>query len=217
MHRAEQRDPERLWSRQLNAIDWSTEGRAKPTLHHTVHHGFRPEAITQEMLALHGDRVDRSLLPGAETAPLLASTSLPDLEVVATWELALDDLPTSPIFVPRDPGADPARSRYAGSDPGGHDGWIVLPVVSDAGFRVEVFDAGAVGSGPVAIATAPGMRVPFVLHSAWMPAATSTRGDGHERVRFADELDRIAELPDDLQRVARQVAADLDDAAPHPS
>ncbi|HRW38365.1 MAG TPA: carotenoid oxygenase family protein [Aquihabitans sp.] len=213
-HRAEQRDPERLWSRQLNAIDWSTEGRARPTLHHTVHLGYRPEAITQEMLALYGDRVDRSLLPGEEIAPRVVTSSMPDLDVVADWELGVDDLPTSPIFVPRDPGVDPAASRYAGSDPGGHDGWVVVPVLNDAGFRVEVFDAAAVGAGPIATAAAPGMRLPFVLHSAWMPRAVSTRGDGRERVRFADELDRIGELPDDLQREARRVADDLADAAP---
>ena len=78
VHRAEQRDPERLWSRQLNAIDWSTEGRTAPTMHHTVHQGFRPEAITQEMLALYRDRVDPSLLPNGETPPLLVTSSMPD-------------------------------------------------------------------------------------------------------------------------------------------
>jgi carotenoid cleavage dioxygenase-like enzyme len=217
VHRAEQRDPERLWTRQLNAIDWSTEGRTAPTVHHTVHQGFRPEAITQEMLALYGDRVDRSLLPSGETLPRVVTSSMPDLEVVAEWELAQDDLPTSPIFVPRDPGADPAKSRYAGSDPGGHDGWVVVPVLNDDGFRVEVFDAAAVGAGPIAVASAPGMTVPFVLHSAWMPRAVSTRDDGRQRTRFADELDRIGELPDDLQQVAHQVADDLVQRAPLPA
>ena len=63
-------------------------------------------------------------------------------------ELALDDFPTSPIFVPRDPGADPGRSRYAGSDPGGHDGYVVVPIMNDDGFRVEVYDAADVVAGP---------------------------------------------------------------------
>ena len=142
---------------------------------------------------------------------------MPDLEVTAEWELAQDDFPTSPIFVPRDPGADPAKSRYAGSDPGGHDGWVVVPIVNDDGFRVEVFDAADVGAGPVAVAAKPGMVVPFVLHSAWMPRAVSTAGDGRHRNRFADELERIGELPDDLAAVVTQVADDLDQGAPLPA
>ena len=214
VHRAEQREPDRLWSRQLNAMDWSTEGRCAPTLHHTVHQGFRPEGITQQMLALYGDRVDRSLLPPDETRPRVVSTALPDLAITAEWELAVDDFPTSPIFVPRDAGADPTKSRYAGSDPGGHDGWVVVPVVNDDGFRVEVYDAGNVGAGPVATAAKPGMTVPFVLHSAWLPRVVSTAGDGRSRNRFADELDRIGELPDDLAAVALRVADDLVQGAP---
>lgn len=142
---------------------------------------------------------------------------MPDLEVASEWVLAQDDLPTSPIFVPRDPGADPRKSRYSGADPGGHDGWVVVPIVNDDGFRVEVFDASDVGAGPVATAAKPGMTLPFVLHSAWMPQVVSADGDGRRRNRFADELDRVGELPDDLAAVAHQVADDLDQGAPMPA
>ena len=212
LHRDELRDPELLWTRQLNAMDWSTEGRSAPTLHHTVHQGFRPEAITQRMLALYGDRVDRSLFPAEETPPLLASMNTDDMCLTGHHEFAMDDFPTSPIFVPRDAGSDPTRSSYAGSDPGGHDGFVVVPVVNDDGFRVEVFDAHDVGRGSRCTIAERGMTLPFVLHSAWMPrAVSSSEGTG---VRFSDELDRIDELPDDLAQVARQVAADLDDRVP---
>jgi carotenoid cleavage dioxygenase-like enzyme len=212
VHRAEQRQPDLLWTRQLNAIDWSTEGRSRPTVHHTVHQGWRPEGITQAMVDLYGDRVDRTLWPSDETAPLVVTSSMPDLDVIAVHELDLDDFPTSPIFVPRDPGADPARSRYAGSDPGGHDGYVVVPVINDSGFRVEVYDAGDVGRGPVATLSKPGVTVPFVLHAAWMPEVhTSSEGPGN---RFADELDRIGELPDDLADEVRRVADDLLHGAP---
>ena len=211
-HRDELRDPELLWTRQLNAMDWSTEGRSAPTLHHTVHQGWRPEAVTQAMLALYGDRVDRTLWPREETLPLVVSTDLDTMSVAGHHELGLDDFPSSPIFVPREPGVDPDRSAYAGSDPGGHDGWVVVPVMNDDGFRVEVFDAGRVAAGPLATLAAPGMTVPFVLHSAWMPRVV----EAPERnlARFSDELDRIDELPDELATVAREVADELDAAAP---
>jgi all-trans-8'-apo-beta-carotenal 15,15'-oxygenase len=209
-HRAELRDPKLLWTRQLNAMDWSTEGRTRPTSHHFVCHGWRPEAITQKMLGLYGDRVDRSLWPTGETPPLVATMAMPDLGLTGHHELGLDDFPTSPIFVPRDPGADATHSRHAGSDPGGHDGYVVVPIMNDDGFRVEAYDAADVSRGPVATLRAPGMTVPFVLHSAWMPSVAAPTS--HERVRFSDELDRVDELPDDLAQVARQVARDLDDA-----
>lgn len=212
LHRAEQRDPELLWTRQLCAMDWSTEGMSHPTLHHTVHQGWRPEAITQEMLALYRDRVDRSLWPENETVPLVVSTDRDDLNVAAVWELAVDDFPTSPIFVPRDPGADPTHSRYAGSDPGGHDGWVVVPILNDDGFRVEAYDASAVDRGPVAVLAKPGVTVPFVLHSAWMPRVVPA--EDRPRLRFSDELDRVDELPEDLARVAQEVAAELDEREP---
>ena len=126
-------------------------------------------------------------------------------------EFALDDMPTSPIFVPRDPGSIPGSSRYAGSDPGGHDGYVVVPVVNDQGFRVEVFDAAAVGSGPLATLAGSGVavEVPFVLHSAWMPRVVASQDQ--PRLKFSDELDRIDQLPDDLAAAARQVARDLDE------
>jgi all-trans-8'-apo-beta-carotenal 15,15'-oxygenase len=212
VHRAELRMPDLLWTRQLNAMDWSTEGRSDPTVHHTVHQGFRPEAITQEMLALYGDRVDRTVMPSAETTPKVVTTALPDLEVIAVHELAMDDFPTSPIFVPRDPGADPSRSRHAGSRPGGHDGFIVVPILNDDAFRVEVFDAADVGRGPLAVASSPGMHVPFLLHAAWMTTpVTSSPGPGNT---FADELDQIGELPDDLADVVLEVARELEEGVP---
>lgn len=205
---AEQRDPSRLWGRQLNAMDWSAEGVAAPTLHHTVHQGWRPEAVTQKMLALYRDRVDRSQWPAEETLPLVVSSSRPDLVVTAAYELALDDFPTSPIFVPRHAGSDASKSRYSGPDPGGHDGYVVVPVMNDDGFRVEVFRADAVDAGPVATLSKPAMTVPFVLHSAWMPRVVGA-DPGIERLRFGDELTRIDELDDDLAAAAREVAAEL--------
>ncbi|NLD78139.1 MAG: carotenoid oxygenase [Acidimicrobiales bacterium] len=210
-HRAESLDPQRLWTRQLNAMDWSTEGMSNPVSHHLVHQGWRPEAITQRLLALYGDRVDRTLWPEEETPPLVVTLERQDLTVTSEYELAMDDFPSSPIFVPRDPDAA-GTSRYAGSDPGGHDGWVVVPIINDDGFRVEVFDAGDVGSGPVATLAEPGMKVPFILHSAWMLRAEPAQD--RPRLRFADELARVGELPDDLARVAHEVAADLDEGVP---
>ena len=206
-HHAELRDPERLWTRQLNAMDWSTEGLSRPTSHHMVNQGWRPEAVTQKMLNLYKDRVDRSLWPAEETLPMVVTAERDELTVTSEYELAMDDFPTSPIFVPRGVGGDGDQSRYAGTEPGGHDGWVVVPVMNDSGFRVEVFDAANVGRGPVATLAKPGMTVPFVLHSAWMPRAVAA--DDRARHRFSDELERVCELPEDLASAVLDVAREL--------
>lgn len=212
LERAQLRDPELLWTRQLSAMDWSTEGRARPTAHHMVYQGWRPEAVTQKMLAIYGDRVDRTVWPDDETVPLLMSVSMPDLAPTSHHEFSLDDFPTSPIFAPRDPGTEPGRSRHAGADPGGHDGYVVVPVCSDQGFRVDVFDAGAVSRGPIASLSDGEMTLPFILHSAWVPSAVTA--PDLERNRFSNELDRVDELPDDLAMVARTVAHEIDEGVP---
>lgn len=201
-HRAEQREPDLLWTRQLNAMDWSDEGRSHPTVHHTVHQGWRPEGVTQKMLALYGDRIDRSLLPSEETSPLVVTSSMPDLAVTHVHELGLDDFPSSPIYAP----------RRGGSQPGGHDGYVVVPIMNDDGFRVEVFDGADVSTGPLATLASPGFTVPFLLHSSWM--STASPAPDAERLRFADELGRIDELPDDLAAVAVEVAHELDEGVP---
>ncbi|RJL25231.1 carotenoid oxygenase family protein [Bailinhaonella thermotolerans] len=202
-------DPERYWQAELSAIDWSREGITAPTVHHLVFQGFHPEGINQRALRNYGDRVDRSLFPGSETPSVLATLERDTLKPRSEWAWSLDDYPTSPVFVPRSPGAD-GRSRYAGADPGGHDGYLVVIVHNDARFRVEVFDAADVSRGPVAVlAPPPGTVIPFMIHSAWMPRAVAA-DPGIERLRFADDLDgRLDQLDPELRAVAREVAAEI--------
>ena len=62
------------------------------------------------------------------------------------------------------------------------------------------------------MASKPGMHVPFVLHAAWMTTPiTSSPGPTNT---FADELDRLGELPDDLAAVVQDVARELEAGVP---
>jgi carotenoid cleavage dioxygenase-like enzyme len=208
--RAHLEEPDRYWATQLSAMDWSGEGQERPTRHHMLFGGYRPEAIAERYLDLYAGRVDPSVLPGEETPSVLATLDRDTLKPATDFVFPLDEYPTSPCFVPRDPGAA-ATSRYAGSDPGGHDGYVVVPVLRDGGTRVEVFDAAEVGAGPVAgLATPAGETLPFLIHSSWMPRAA---GADHsiERLSFADEVDvaRLAQLPADLAAAAQAVALEL--------
>lgn len=207
--RATMCEPDLYWATQLSAMDWSIEGQAAPTVHHLLTSGYHPEVVTRRALDLYAERVDPGRLPPEEVSPALVTLDRGSLAPMRDWTFASGDYPSSPCFVPRDPGS--GGSRYAGVDPGGHDGWLVVPVLNDDGFRVEVFDAAGVDHGPVAVLAAPGgATMPFLIHSAWMPAARSASTD-LERLRFTDELDdaRLATLPDDLAAVAREVAASL--------
>ncbi|MEW2358387.1 carotenoid oxygenase family protein [Spirillospora sp. NPDC029432] len=208
--RARAYDPERWWQAELSAIDWSLEGQTAPTRHHLVYIGFHPEAVNRRALDNYAGRVDPALFPREETPAVLVTHDRDDLKPLAEWTFALDDYPTSPSFVPRAPGGA-GRTRYAGTDPGGHDGYLVVAVHNDDRFRVELFDAADVSRGPVAVLAPPrGTTLPFLIHSAWMPEAVPAPS-GLGRLRFADDLDdRLDQLPPDLAATAREVAAELE-------
>lgn len=199
---------------ELSAMDWSLEALREPTLHHIAYQGFRPGTVTQRALSRYADRIGP--LPRDDTPGALVTLQRGSLEEHARWEYPkVGDHITSPAFVPSQAAPSPIgeRARYAGEHPGGHVGHVVLPVLSDDGFRVELFDAADVGRGPVAVLAAPSRTcVPLLLHSAWMPRAVAPTDV--ERLRFADELDpgAMQALGPDLAAVALGVAADLDDA-----
>ncbi len=204
---AEIYDPERYHTRQLSAFDWSAEGWEHPEAVHSVYHGFRPEAVQQRMLDLYADRVDRAMLPTEEMPCTLATHSWDGLQTISEYRWRdTTDVATSPIFVPRSAGRD-GRSRHAGERPGGLHGFVVVPVLSDHGMRVEIFDANNVGAGPLCTLASPNHAVPFVLHSAWTPTLGVVTDTDH--AAFGDELGQIDQLDDDLANVAREVAREL--------
>jgi hypothetical protein len=192
---------------QLSAMDWSIEGMSAPTLHHVTYQGCRPGNISRRAAELYEGRIDldqvREDTPGA-----LCSFERPSMELKARWDYPdVSDHITSPAFAPR--GAP--RGGYAGGQPGGHDGYVVQPVCSDNGFRVEVFDAASVSAGPVA--TLMGTKkecIPAVLHSAWMPAFHELADA--ERLCFSEELsdERMASVPEELHPAVRAVAEECD-------
>lgn len=186
------------WNLQLSAMDWSIEGQRSPTHHHVVFQGRRPSMLARRVLDVYRERVGAEVA-GAEQAASLATFRRGGLALHARHEFATDDLPSSPIFVPR-----------RGGTPGGGDGWVVVPVLNDDGARIELFDAADVGRGPIAVlAPDGGTQLPFMLHSVWMPAAASA--PDVERLRFADDVDAslLGRLSDEQREAVLAVAADL--------
>ena len=191
---------------QLSAMDWSTEGMSSPTLHHVTYQGCRPGSISLRAARLYEGRIDLDRVR-EETPGALCSFERGSMELKARWEYSdLSDHITSPAFAPR-----AAAGSYVGAQPGGHDGYVVQPVCNDNGFRVDVFDAARVSAGPVATLAGTNKEcVPFVLHSAWMPAFHGLADA--DRLRFSDELseERMASVPAELHPAIRAVAEECD-------
>ncbi|WP_030164949.1 carotenoid oxygenase family protein [Spirillospora albida] len=204
--KARAHDPSRWWQAELSAIDWSLEGQLNPTRHHLIFLGFHPEAINQRALSNYEGRIDTSLFPEEETPATLVTLDRDGLKPLAEWTFSLDDYPTSPSFIPRGQGG----TRYAGTAPGGHDGYLLVAVHNDDRFRLELFDAADVSRGPLAVLAPPrGTTVPFLIHSAWMPEANPAP-PSLDRLTFADDLGtRLDVLDGDLAATAREVADEL--------
>lgn len=196
---------------QLSAMDWSPEGLAAPTAHHVVYQGYRPHNISRRALGAYRDRIDARQLPTREGNAVLATFERNGLRLKSAYRYPeVDVLPTSPIFVPRGAGGTDDKWKLAGRAPGGHEGFVVVPVLRDAGLRVDVFDAADVGRGPLASLGSPhGEGAPLLLHAAWMPTAEAA--PAHQRLRFADDYmaAELNALPADLRAAVLEVAAEL--------
>ena len=172
---------------QLSGMDWSLEGLSHPTLHHVTYQGCRPGNISERAAKMYEGRIDldqvREETPGRAGHVRAGQHGAEE----PVWEYTdTSDHITSPTFAPRSAG-DGTERQLRGPEAGGHDGYVVQPVLSDGGLRVDLFDAANVGAGP--IATLKGTNnetVPVILHSAWMPQP-SGRVDA-DRLRFSDEL-----------------------------
>ena len=195
---------------QLSAMDWSTEGMSSPTLHHVTYQGCRPGNISRRAAELYEGRIDldqvREDTPGAlcsfERGEHGAEGALGVPRRLAT---------TSPHR--RSPPAGSALAAATpGGEPGGHDGYVVQPVCSDNGFRVERVRrrqrVGRAGRHARRRRTRSASR--RVLHSAWMPAYHELADA--ERLRFSDELsdERMASVPEELHAAVRAVAEECD-------
>ncbi|HMS90586.1 MAG TPA: carotenoid oxygenase family protein [Acidimicrobiales bacterium] len=196
---------------QLSAMDWSTEGMGNPTLHHVDYQGCRPGSISARAAALYEGRIDLDRLR-EETPGALCSFERGSMALAARWEYPdTSDHITSPTFAPRSVGSTPGASAHSGRNPGGHDGYVVQPVCSDDGLRIELFDAARVGDGPIATLMGTNKEaIPLILHSAWSPAHHELVEA--ERLSFSSELTEAAlgALPDELRASVHEVAAELD-------
>jgi carotenoid cleavage dioxygenase-like enzyme len=205
---------EQTFNNQLSAMDWSLEGLSRPTRHHMMFSGYRPYNVSQRALDAYRDRFDRRELPAEESPCHLVSVERGSCKPLSSYLYpTVEDWAGSPIFVPREPGR--GGDELTGRDPGGHDGYVVVPVLSDAGFRVDCFDAADVSRGPIAqLRGQRNERIGLILHSCWLPEARPA--PDVERLRFAEDFSPadLAGLSPVEAETLERVARELDEGLP---
>ena len=85
------------------------------------------------------------------------------------------------------------------------DGYIAIVVLSDdtstegsTGDELWIFDAADLAQGPLARLAHPDLKLPFTLHTAWMPAVAPRTASYNVDVR-ADHEEAVAKLNEELQ------------------
>lgn len=123
--------------------------------------GFDPDLVSEDWWALYGDAtdglVDPADLPTEAIPGSLSRVELESMKVAEVWSFAHGGFPSPPTFVPRRGSDDP------------DDGYVLVVVHQDGAKELQVFDAGHIGEGPLARATAPHFNPPLLLHSCWAP------------------------------------------------
>ncbi|WP_018504879.1 carotenoid oxygenase family protein [Parafrankia discariae] len=112
--------------------------------------------------------VDR--LPSREIPSSLVCIDLETMTEQSAWSFPAGTTGESPVFVP---------------DPAGGPGWAVIFVHHSDRTELQVFDALALGAGPVAVATAAGLKLSVQFHSGYLPDIR-LRDTGYERSFAAD-------------------------------
>jgi len=149
--------------------------------------GFDPDLVPQEWWDLYGDATDGLVAPAdlpTEAVPgSLARLDLDLMDVVDVYTYAPGSFPSPPTFVPR-----------VGSQ-GPEDGYVVVVVHQDGPKEVQVFDAGAVGAGPIARAGSPTFNPGLLLHSCWMADRRGPRPSSYRVPLGRDVLGAVAGIP----------------------
>ena len=157
--------------------------------------GFDPDLVPQAWWDLYGDATDGAVAPGdlpdAVVPGSLARFDLDAMEVAEVWSYPEGAFPSPPTFVPRAGSEDP------------DDGYVVVVVHQDGPKEVQVFDALAIGRGPVARATAPGFTPNLMLHSCWMPDRTGPRPSAYRVPWWRDVAGALAAMPRVLVSLVR--------------
>lgn len=188
---------DRFWGPVLATRDrFTTAARARARQLWFAGIGFEPDLVPEEWWRLYGDAdlnclVHPKDLPTEPVPASLVRFDLDAMEIVERWTFDGGAFASPPQFVPRRGSTAP------------DDGYVLTMVHRDGDKELQLFDAAAIGDGPVARASAPGFRPPLLLHSCWMPPRSAGRRSDYRVPLWADVRGSIRDLPRHLVSMVR--------------
>lgn len=188
---------DRFWGPVLATRDRSTaDARGRNDRLWFAGIGFDPDLVAESWWKLYGDAdlnclVHPKDLPTEAQPASLVEFDLEEMRIVDRWAYEGGAFPSPPQFVPR---------RDA-SGPG--DGYVLVMVHRDGDKELQLFDASALGAGPVARVTGRGFRPPLLLHSCWMPPPSGRTRPDYRVSLAADLWGAVRDLPRHLVAMAR--------------
>ncbi len=189
-------DVDRCWGGVLTTSDTTRQGartHQRQLFYAAI--GFDPDLVPEPWWDLYHDAADAVVapveLPEHPVAGSLSRVDLEAMKVADVWTYEDGAFPSPPTFVPR-----------VGSDEP-DDGYVAVVVHRDGPKELQLFDAGDLGSGPVARATAPDFNPALLLHSCWMPDRVGPRSSSYRVSRRRDVLGALRGIPGVLARLVR--------------
>lgn len=190
-------DPARHWATILYSRDMRRPALERGKYLWQAYFGCDPEMLITGVVEMYRDHPYRVVpvdeLPREDIPSTLVCIDLESMSEQSSWTFPAGSYGQSPVFVP---------------DPKGGDGWVVMFVQFPDRTEVQVFDALALGRGPVAVASAPDLKQSFQVHSGFMPSIRS-QDTGYRRPLAADIGDGWRSLPEAAHGVIESVLAEF--------
>ncbi|CAO5192635.1 Dioxygenase [Frankia sp. AiPs1] len=152
-------DSDRHWATLLYARDMRPAGLETGRHLWQAYWGCDPDMLVTRVVDLYRDHPHREVpiarLPTREIPSSLVHLDLETMTEKSAWPFPSGTAGESPVFVP---------------DTDGGPGWVAIVVHHPDRTELQLFDAHSLGAGPVAVATAPGLRLSIQFHSLHLPA-----------------------------------------------
>ncbi len=186
-------DPKRHWATLLYTRDMRPPALQRGRYLWQAYWGCDPEMLITRIVEMYRDHPYRVVpveeLPKEEIPSTLVCLEMAGMSERSSWAAPLGTFVQSPAYVP---------------DEHGGDGWVVAFLQHRDKTELLVFDALDLAKGPVAVASAPGLKQSFQVHSGYL-AEIKSRDAGYRRSFAADLGDGWRALTAEAQRVIEPV------------
>jgi carotenoid cleavage dioxygenase-like enzyme len=187
-------DPYRHWGASLYSRDMRPPALGRAKYLWQSYMGCDPEMLIEKVVEMYADHPFKNVpvaeLPTKEVRSSLACLDLATMTEVSAWSAPEGTFCQSPVYVP--------------DEAGGGDGWVLLFIQHRDKTELALFDALDLTKGPICVATSPGLKQSYQVHSGYMPRIRSE--DQPYPSSFAADLgDAWRQLPAAARRAVEPV------------